>query len=200
MNGNFGAALLAKLDEMLNVVLQALNLHLGYMVDKSQEFYQYAIDLDAPAGHAAGAQLNGAIRITQESQFICTQIAGQMRVLVADGTPNSAVGQIATTPVPANNLYGVPAIGPGSWRYLITDGSSDRQKSNQFVEAYAGIGFGCTPLTLKRPMVFRNNSAIRVQIETTFAALDSTQQWRYTMVFTGFKVYDEEALNLTRGR
>ena len=49
-------------------------------------------------------------------------------------------------------------------------------------------------------MVFRNNSAIRVQIETTFAALDSTQQWRYTMVFTGFKVYDEEALNLTRGR
>lgn len=193
-------AIVRKFDEMIGAILQSINLHLGYMVDKSQEFYQYAADLDASAGHAAGAQLNGTVRITQESQFICTHLSGMMRVLVADTTPNSVVGQIATTPVPTNNLYGVPDCGPGSWRYLLTDGSSDRQKSNQFIEAHAGIGTGGNPLALKKPMVLRNNSAIRVQIEPTFAAADSTQQWRFTMVFTGFKVYDQEALDLTRAR
>lgn len=202
----------------------------GFVIDNRMETYQYAVSVPIPATqaltYARGVANTGTIEITAESDFICTHFTGVEEMLLADtGTSQTfgvvanqvaaAVGMIVTTPRRQLNYtagasgatagpmtdYNVPQLGPGAWDYLITDGSTDRQMSNQAIHAHAGIGVGMFPWSLPKPRLFKRNSNLRIAFTLRHGNVGLGQtlseQMNVQFVAHGYKVYDRSALNLT---
>jgi len=185
-------------------IVRQLNLHLGFTPDKSIEWYQYVIDLDSQLDFQRGDEIQGSIRITQESHFICTAVSAGVKLIAIDSATVGVVGQVVMWPQFAGaNDYFQPEISSGSFQYLITDGSTDRQKQNTWAEAHASIGAGCFPTKLPRPMVLRANSNIQVRVRPNFSSQSTEgdgEQIRISFCFHGYKLYKLEMLDLTRRR
>jgi hypothetical protein len=197
--------LIQGLHALANRVVRQLNLHFGFTSDKSIEWYQYTLDLDGERDWTRGTERQGSIRITQESHFICTAVSAGMKLIQVDSSTLGRVGQVVMWPqAPGNNTYFQPELASGSFQYIITDGSSDRQKQNDWTEAHVGLGPGAMPTKLPRPMVLRANSNIQVRVRpnfgSQFSSQDEGEQVRISFVFHGYKLYKLEALDATARR
>ncbi|MGI0149801.1 MAG: hypothetical protein ACREDF_09765, partial [Thermoplasmata archaeon] len=110
-------------------------------------------------------------QVTQEADFVGT------RVLAVAVNPVSGV---LITP---------------SYTAKLTDGGSDRQMMIQeiHVDSLAGTGQRSVPFTKNR--LFRRNSSITLNV-TNLQAVAT----RIFMLISGYKIFDEAALNLVRRR
>ena len=170
------AGFLKGVDRMTFKVVGALARIFGSLAAKDEETYWYAISSTSGAGFAdltgvVGNQIAATIQITQEADFIAT------RCLQATVNPVS----------------GVPIV--GSWTASAKDSSSDRELMNQPIhnDLMAGTALRSVPFTKNR--LFRRNSTITFNLVNLQAVAS-----RIFLVFQGYKLFDEAALDLTRRR
>ena len=115
--------------------------------------------------------MDATIQITQEADFVAT------RFLAVDVTPAT----------------GVPIV--GSYTVVIRDGSTDRELMPVGIhrETLFGTAQRSVPFTKNR--LFRRNSTITLRATQRQAVLT-----RAFIVAQGYKIYDEESLDLVRRR
>lgn len=189
-NGNGGGLLLRGLDNLAQKILAGLHQLLGFQYSRNAEHYVFSATQATGTADAAGTTYNTAIRVTQEADFVATRLNCGARISSATG---------------AGNVIGVSAAAAaaGDWpdapfALLITDGSSDRQLSNEAVDAMLAYGtMGGLPGVWARPRVFARNSTIQLRL-TSFKPVPVSTQWTYRLHFIGWKVYEVQALDNTR--
>ncbi len=170
------AGFLKGVDRMSFKLVGALARIFGSLAAKDEETYWYAISSTSGAGFAdltnvIGNQIPATIQITQEADFIATRC-------------------LQTT---VNPTTGVPIV--GSYSARIRDNSSDRELMNQPIHSdlLAGTALRSVPFTKNR--LFRRNSTITIDLANVQAVAS-----RIFLVFQGYKLFDEAALDLTRRR
>ncbi len=204
------------LDYLSLRIAQRIQAIFGFVIDNRMETYQYAVSVSLPQtqalAYARGTAATGIIAITGESDFVATAFTGIEEILLGDtgGTPTmTQVGSLVASPIPnilptigatTENIV-CPAVGPGAWDYLITDGGNDRQMSNQAIHAHAGIGVGSLPFHLPKPRLFKRNTNVRIAVTLRHNQIGNGttlgEQMNVQFVASGYKVYDRSALNLT---
>lgn len=186
MNG--GPKWLAVVQALAEFIIDGLHNIFGFQYSDNEEHYIYQIELAIANAAAVGTVIRGGINIGQESDFICTRVTSSTRV--------DATG----IPVPPGTGWGADASGVNDapFEMLIRNGGSDRQLSNEPVDAFAAYGTnGGLPGIWSKPRLFQRST--RLQLELTLlkvAAAASTAR----VLFHGFKIYDTSSLDLTRTR
>lgn len=187
---NGGGLLLRGLDMLATRILAGLHQLLGFQYSRNAEHYVFSATQLTGTADAAGTTYNTAIRVTQEADFVCTRLNCGTRI-------SSSTGQ--------GNVIGTSAAAAAAGDYpdapftlLITDGSSDRQLSNEAVDAMLAYGtYGGLPGVWARPRIFARNSTIQLRL-TSLKPVPSSTIWAHRLHFIGWKVYDVSALDNTR--
>lgn len=190
-NGRGGGGLLmAGLDRLASRILTGLHQLFGFQYSRNAEHYVFSATQVTGTADAAGTNYNLAIRITQEADFVATRLNSDARISTATGQGN-VIG-LSAAAAAAGDLPDAP------FSLLITDGSSDRQLSNEPVDAMLAYGtYGGLPGVWARPRVFARNTAISLRL-TSFKPVPSDVQWAYRVHVIGWKIYDVAALDNTR--
>ena len=185
-----GGLLLAGLDRLASRILAGLHQLFGFQYSRNAEHYVFSATQATGTADAAGTTYNTAVRITQEADFVCTRLNCGTRISSGTGTGN-VIGTSAATGA-AGDFPDAP------FSLLITDGSTDRQLSNEAVDAMLAYGtYGGLPGVWARPRVFARNSTISLRL-VSFKAVPSSTQWNHRLHFIGWKIYDVAALDNTR--
>lgn len=185
-DANNGSPILRGMDMLSRRVVSALNGLFGFQYSRNAEHYIYGLTITTGTADALGTSYSSAIRITQEADFIATRLNAIVRVQ-GDG---SVIG-MSTNAAAAGDWPDVPHT------ILITDGSTDRQLSNQAVDFLASYGqTGGWPGVWARPRLFARNSTITFQL-VSLKAVPSSTVWNIRLSLIGWKIYDAQALDLT---
>lgn len=183
--GGNGSALVRAFDRMAGRIVQSLHDLFGFQYSRNAEHYVYQVLQQAASGDGVGASYATSIRVTQEADFIATRLNANARI-------NSTGVLIGTSSANAGAAGDYP---DAPFTLLITDGSTDRQLSNQAVDAMLVYGSqGGLPGVWARPRLFARNTTISLQL-VNLKAPNAT--WDYRVAFIGWKVYDAGALDLT---
>lgn len=189
-NGKGGGLLMAAMDSLAAKILAGLHQLLGFQYSRNAEHYVFSATQTTGTQDAAGTTYNTAVRITQEADFVCTRLNCDARIFSATGAGN-VIGMSAAAAA-AGDMPDAP------FTLMITDGSSDRQLSNESVDAMLAYGtWGGLPGVWARPRLFARNSTIQLRI-TSLKPVPASTQWAYRLHFIGWKVYDVTALDNTR--
>lgn len=189
-SGKGGGLLLAGLDRLASRILAGLNQLFGFQYSRNAEHYVFSATQITGSADAAGSSYNTAIRVTQEADFVATRLNCGTRINSGTGVGN-VIG-VSTNAGAAGDFNDAP------FSLLITDGSTDRQLSNEAVDAMLAYGtYGGLPGVWARPRVFARNSTISLRL-TSFKAVPGSTTWAHRMHFIGWKVYDVAALDNTR--
>ena len=176
------------IDRLAQQIIGALHKLFGFQYSKNEEFYHYSETIRTAATPAIGTILTGTIRITQEADFVATKIMCNAR---AEAT-GIIIGMSNANTGAAGDLPDAPFL------LLISDGSSDRQLSNEAVDAALAFGtYGGLPSVLSRPRLFARNANVALQFTTLKLPAAA---WDLRVVFAGWKIYDAKALDLTARR
>lgn len=189
-NGNGGGLLLRGLDSLAAKILAGLHQLLGFQYSRNAEHYVFSATQATGTADPAGTTYNAAIRVTQEADFVATRLNCGTRISSATGAGN-VIGNSAATAA-AGDWPDAP------FTLLITDGSSDRQLSNEAVDAMLTYGtMGGLPGVWARPRVFARNATIQLRL-TSLKPVPASVIWTHRLVFIGWKVYELQALDNTR--
>lgn len=186
-NGNAnGNVILQGLDMVAGKIVRSLNQLFGFQYSRNAEHYVYQAQVTTGTADARGTTYNTAIRVTQEADFIATRLNATARV-----QGSGALIGISAAAAAAGDLPDVP------YTLLITDGSTDRQLSNNPVDLFGTYGtWGGLPGVWARPRLFARNSTISLQL-TSLKAVPAVTIWDVRIQLIGWKVYDASALDLT---
>lgn len=188
--GNGGGLLLRGLNQLAAQILKGLHQLFGFQYSRNAEHYVYSATQATGAADAAGTTYNTALRITNEADFVATRLNVGARISSATGTGNP-IG-LSTNTAAAGDLPDAPVT------LLITDGSTDRQLSNEAVDAMLAYGtYGGLPGVWARPRVFARNSTISLRA-VLLKPVPSDVTWNLRFHFIGWKIYDVQALDNTR--
>jgi len=183
-------------DRLAFKVIEALHRLFGFQYSRNQEFYVYQKTFTPDAGAAAGTSLTGSIRITQEADFVATRMNILCRVKTK-GTNGNDVGTV----------IGASSLGPaaGDWPdpnclVSLTDGSNDRSLMNEPADALGLAGFGGLPGVWPKARLFARNTNLSISLTTIKAPAVNDEQQEFRIQFIGFKIYDQDALDLTSRR
>lgn len=188
--GGGGGLLMAGMDRLAASILKGLHQLFGFQYSRNAEHYVYSSTLITTTAAAAGTNLNTAVRVTNEADYVATRLNVGARVSTSTGI-GGVIG-LSTNAAAAGDLPDAPVA------LLITDGSSDRQLSNEAVDAMLAYGtFGGLPGVWARPRVFARNSTIALSATLLKTVPDATQ-WAIRFHFIGWKIYDVQALDNTR--
>lgn len=189
--GSSGGGLLLKgLDRLASRILVGLNQLFGFQYSRNAEHYVFSATQITGSADAAGTSYNTAVRVTQEADFVATRLNCGTRINSGTGTGN-VIG-LSTNAAAAGDFPDAP------FSLLITDGSTDRQLSNEAVDAMLAYGtYGGLPGVWARPRVFARNSTISLRL-VSFKAVAASTTWAHRLHFIGWKVYDVAALDNTR--
>lgn len=180
------SALVAAFDLMATKVVHSLHQLFGFQYTRNAEHYVYSASITTGTADALGTVYNSSIRVTQEADFIATRLNGSVRI----STTGILIGISGVVGV-AGDLPDMPVA------LLITDGSSDRQLSNEPVDVFATYGtWGGLPGIWARPRLFARNTTISLQL-TSLKVVPASTIWVYRIVLIGWKIYDAQALDLT---
>jgi hypothetical protein len=189
-NGNGGGLLLRGLDSLAAKILAGLHQLLGFQYSRNAEHYVFSATQITGTADVAGTTYNTAIRVTQEADFVCTRLNCGTRISSTTGAGN-VIG-LSAAAAAAGDFPDAP------FSLLITDGSSDRQLSNEAVDAMLAYGtYGGLPGVWARPRIFPRNSTIQLRL-TSFKAVPASVIWTHRLVFIGWKIYEAQALDNTR--
>lgn len=170
-------------------VLQGL---FGFQYSKNVEHYILQLTQVSGTNDAAGTVYNNGFSVTQEADFVCTRLNVSARVSTS-GSP-ATVGALIGTSTSAPTAGDMP---DAPITLLITDGGSDRQISNEAVDAFAAYGQqGGLPGVWARPRLFGRNSRIGLRM-TSLKLVPASTQWTYRILMIGWKIYDAASLDLT---
>jgi hypothetical protein len=151
----------------------------GVRLDRNEEFAWLVPDVTPTAvvGGATGQRI--VFTVGQESDFVATGIVAQ-----ADdqGTP--------------------PTLLQNAFRFQIRDGSTNRElQRNPLPQGFVSTsvpGFqaaGSAPFFLPKPRIFSRNSNVILTVDNVHGA-NINIDW----AFFGYRIYDVDALDLTRSR
>lgn len=181
------ATLLNVVDRLAFKVIGALHSLLGVSYSEGAEHFVYQLTLNLADATAVGATGQGAIRISQESSFVCNAIQCVSRF--DDSGKASGYGEVGATAASAGE---VPDPG---LLIAITDGGSDRVLQNEQIDAgavYSVLHGG----RLGRPRLFKPNSNVTIAI-TMLKAAPAATGWDVRVQLIGFKLYRADALDST---
>lgn len=177
---------LAVVEALANSILAGVHRIWGFQYSDNEEHYVYQIALTALTAQGIGFILRGGVGIGQDSDFICTRLTTLTR-LNSDGT-------VITITSAAGSAAGDWPDAP--FRLLIRHGGSDRQFSNDPVDAFATYGVnGGLPSIWAKPRLFERST--RIQVEATLVK-NPAADWDIVLCFHGWKIYDASSLDLTR--
>jgi hypothetical protein len=150
----------------------------GVRLDRNEEFSWLVFDTTPAA--LAGSVTDSPFTMTvgQEADFVATAV----------------VAYVATTAAPTTPT-------PNILRFSIRDGSTGRDFSRQSLhisflgETVGGASAGSRPLFLTKPRIFSRNSQVTWRL-TNLTATPSNVD----IAFFGYKVFDVDALDLTKIR
>lgn len=189
--------IISGLDRVASRVVQSLHNLFGVQFSGNSEHYVYEATINGTAAQmntAGGALFNAGIRVTQEADFVCLGAQASLRV--------SATGRVCTItqsdPTSVVTDAAASAMPDTPFTVLITDGSTDRQLSNEAVDWFAFYGSsGSWQNKWGKPRLFQRNSLIslRIQMLKVFNAAADIR-----IGFYGFKIYNASALDLTSRR
>lgn len=185
-----GGLLLKAFDRLAARILTGLHQLFGFQYSRNAEHYVFSATQLTGTADAAGTVYNTAVRVTQEADFVCTRLNCGSRIQSGTGAGN-LIG-MSTNAGAAGDFPDAP------FSLLITDGSTDRQLSNEAVDATLAYGtYGGLPGVWARPRVFARNSTISLRL-TSFKAVPASTTWAHRLHFIGWKIYDVAALDNTR--
>lgn len=149
----------------------------GGLASKDEETYWQAVlsgtgDGFVDLAATIGDEETASVKISQEADFVATRFLTE--------SVNPSTGVVLADP---------------SWTVLVTDGGSDRQLSPTPLHrtTIAGTAQRSVPFTKNR--LFKRNS----QVKFTFRNLTAVAT-RIFFAVQGYKIFDEEALDLVRRR
>lgn len=190
-----GSILIQGLDRLASRVVSALHSLFGFQYSRNQEHYVFQVTQIGGTADAIGTVFNTAINITQEADFVCTRLNCNARISTS-GTSTLVGAMVGAS---------VNSAAAGDWpdapfTLLITAGSTDRQISNQPVDAALVYGTqGGLPGVFARPRLFARNTTVSLQI-TSLKTVPASTVWTYRIAMIGWKIYDASALdNTSRG-
>lgn len=192
-----GNLVIQAFDRLAFQIIEALHRLFGFQYSKNNEFYIYQDDVDTTTQATAGALYTSSVRMTQESDFVCTRVNCFARRFHED-TPTNAghggiIGMSAQTPA-AGDAPDAPFL------IQLTDGSTDRILMNTPVDAALAFGtWGSLPGIWPKPRLFARNSNIGIQY-TLQKSIPEYFYWTLYCQFIGWKIFDLDAQNLTSRR
>lgn len=177
------------IDRLAGQIVQAIHQIFGFQYSRNSEHYIYQRTIATVASDALGTVYNDSIRITQEADFVCSRLNCNVR---------NSVGGILISQAGAT-MAGVAATGDRAdfpYTLLITDGSTDRQLSNEPVDGLLCFGImGGLPGLWARPRLFARNTVLSLRLTSLRANGNFISHIR--VAFIGFKIYDARSLDLT---
>lgn len=177
--------LIQGLDRVASKVVDAMHRLFGFQYSRNAEHYVYHVSQTTGATDAIGTSYTTAIRVTQEADFIATRLNANARIVstgVLVGMSNANAGAAGDFP-------------DAPFTLLITDGSTDRQLSNEAVDAALAYGtIGGLPGVWARPRLFARNTTVTLRLTSLKLP---TSAWIYRIAMIGWKVYDVKALDNT---
>lgn len=185
-------AIVRGFDNVAKTVTNALQGLFGFQYSKNVEHYVYQVTQATGTADATGSTYSTGIAITQEADFVCTRLNTSTRISTS-GTA-ALVGSL----VGVSNSASVAGDMPDApFTLLITDGGSDRQLSNEAVDAFPVYGTqGGLPGVWARPRLFGRNSRIGLRL-TSLKPVPASTAWTYRIALIGWKIYDATSLDLT---
>lgn len=189
-NSGGGGLLLRGLDQLAKNILAGLHQLFGFQYSRNAEHYVFSVTQGTGTQDAAGTTYNTAIRVTQEADFVATRLNAGARISSSTGQGN-VIG-LSAAAAAAGDFPDAP------FTLLITDGSTDRQLSNEGVDAMLAYGtYGGLPGVWARPRVFARNSTIQLRL-VSLKPVPASTTWAYRVHIIGWKIYDVSALDNTR--
>lgn len=182
-------------DRLSTKIVNALHGLFGFQYSRNAEHYVYEVTIPTGSADVAGTTYANSIRITQEADFVSTRLQAGSRILTS-GTASlvGAVIGLSVNSAAAGDLPDAP------FTLLITDGSTDRQLSNEAIDPMLVYGtFGGLPGVWARPRLFARNTVIGLRLTSLKAVAESTT-WSHRVALIGWKIYDATALDLTSRR
>lgn len=170
--------LLGGIRQLAAAVTQELAQLFGVRLDRNEETAWLTFQT-TPAVIGAGAVANRQImQVGQEADFVAVGAC----VFVSNG---------ATPPI----------VQPNALRFQIIDGSTNRQFMRATIpisflsETLGGASAGSRPWFLPKPRIFSRNSNVIWLFDNVNAAQVSVD-----VAFFGYRIYDQDALDLTKAR
>lgn len=161
-------------------IIQELRNLYGIRLDRNEETAWLTFQTAPVLVTAGSAGVRGIMQVGQEADFVATGIVAQVQA-----SPQ-------TFP---------PTLAPTSMRFSIVDGSTNRQ----FQRSPMPLGFlsveqggqsaGALPWFLPKPRIFSRNSNLIWLLDNVDAADTLTD-----IALFGYRIYDEDALDLTKAR
>lgn len=194
-NGPMGAlarAVLNGFDKVAKRITDTLQGLFGFQYARNVEHYVYETTQATGTNDAAGTTYNTGFTVTQEADFVCTRLNCTARISTSGTAANigTMIG-ISGSAAVAGDLPDAP------FTLLITDGGSDRQLSNEAVDAFGAYGtWGGLPGVWARPRLFGRNSRVAYRL-TSLKLVPASVAWTYRIIAIGWKVYDAQSLDLT---
>lgn len=177
--------IISGMDRLASRVVDAMHRLFGFQYSRNSEHYVYHTSITTGATDVVGTAYTGAIRVTQEADFICTRLNANARILTTGiliGTSSANGGAAGDTP-------------DAPFTLLITDGSTDRQLSSEAVDV--GLVYGAQgglPGVWARPRLFARNTTVTLRLTSLKVPLAA---WVYRIALIGWKVYDVQSLDNT---
>ncbi len=183
-------------DRLAAAIIHSLHQLFGFSYTRNTEHFVYQLSLDTGTSFTATTSMTGSVRISQESDFVCTRVNCTARY-TANNTAALIGGQ--PTNVSINPTSGDVRDIP--FTLEITDGSTDRQLQNEPVDAFGAFGnHGGLPGIWSKPRLFSRNANVSVKANCLRAAVNAADNLRLRILFIGWKIYDASSLDLTSRR
>lgn len=172
-------------DRLASRIVDAMHRLFGFQYSRNAEHYVYHTSITTGATDAIGTAYTGAIRVTQEADFICTRLNANARI----SSTGVLLGMSSANAGAAGDNPDAPFL------LLITDGSTDRQLSSEAVDTALAYGTqGGLPGVWARPRLFARNTTITLRLTSLKLP---TSAWVYRIAMIGWKVYDAKSLDNT---
>jgi hypothetical protein len=177
-------AVMEGMRRMAAAVIQEIRNIYGIRLDRNEEAAWLTFDTTPLVVGFPGTNVRGIMSVGQEADFVATGIVCQ-----------AVESPVANPPV---------LIDPQSMRFQIVDGSTNRQLQRaamplSFLSVTSGAAAenpaGSRPYFLSKPRIFSRNSNVIWLLDNLHggdAALD--------VAFFGYRIYDQDALDLTKAR
>lgn len=178
MGASPAAAILGGFQQMAGAINENIRQLFGVRLDRNEEFSWLTFDTTPFVLGALAVGAPAVMTVGQEADFIATAV----------------VVYVATAAAPT-----VPT--PNILRYEIRDGSTGRDFARQTLhismlgETVAGASAGSRPLFLTKPRIFSRNSQVTWRLTNLTGTISNVD-----LAFFGYKIFDVDALDLTKIR
>lgn len=151
----------------------------GVRLDRNEEFAWLTFDTTPVVAVAGATNVRGVMSVGQEADFVATGIVAR------------AAESAASPPVSLENAF----------RYQIRDGSTNRElQRSSLPSTFLGLSVptrpgGTSPFFLPKPRIFSRNSNVIWLFDN-----DQGADIDIDVAFFGYRIYDIDALDLTKPR